>query len=345
MKTILNFILLIFVLSCTKTKEINDYTIISGIIKEPIEGRELRLYPIAREDTIVHIKVNEDGSFRDTLRFEKPKYFEVRYFKNFMVYLKNGMDLKLTIRDSLVPGYKFSGEGYITSEFLNDRIRMRNELLGPFPYTEFLSLNKDAYEDKIASYINTSTNMIEEVEKELDTAFVNDQKKDLSDFRSKIQPLYDKQQRIMRELAPGMPSPEFTDFINYQGGNTSLKDFRGNYVYIDFWATWCKPCIAEIPYLKKIQEDYKDKNIVFVGISLDEKSEEQKWKDMIKDKEMGGIQLWAATKNDIEFANSYNVQTIPRFVLLDPKGKIVDREAPSPSDAELRKKLNQIFDN
>ena len=73
------------------------------------------------------------------------------------------------------------------------------------------------------------------------------------------------QQNIAEEkLKRGNLAPEFLNYENDAGGTSSLKDFKGNYVYIDVWATWCRPCIAQIPYLKKLEEEYKNKNITFV---------------------------------------------------------------------------------
>src|SRR5690625_7878965 len=74
---------------------------------------------------------------------------------------------------------------------------------------------------------------------------------------------------ILKNLTPGKKSPEF-DYENYNGGKTSLESLRGKYVYIDVWATWCGPCLREIPYLKEVEKDYRNKNIEFVAISIDE---------------------------------------------------------------------------
>ena len=71
---------------------------------------------------------------------------------------------------------------------------------------------------------------------------------------------------MKRDLPKGAPSPSFVDYENYNGGKTSLADLKGKYVYIDVWATWCGPCKAEIPSLKKIEKEYHGKNIAFVSV-------------------------------------------------------------------------------
>jgi predicted DNA-binding protein YlxM (UPF0122 family) len=84
----------------------------------------------------------------------------------------------------------------------------------------------------------------------------------------------------------GSVSPTF-EYDNYKGGKTKLEDFRGKYVYIDVWATWCGPCRQEIPFLKKTEEKYHGKNIVFLSMSIDKVKDVEKWRTMAKDLEMG----------------------------------------------------------
>jgi thiol-disulfide isomerase/thioredoxin len=146
--------------------------------------------------------------------------------------------------------------------------------------------------------------------------------------KAEITEMYKK----LTRLDKGKPSPKFFDYENYAGGTTSLDDFKGKYVYIDVWATWCSPCRAEIPHLEKVEKQYHDKNIVFVSISIDKEKQKKAWRKMIADKNMGGVQLLAKDK---KFMDEYVVLGIPRFILIDPEGKIVDQEAPRPSDPKL----------
>ena len=142
--------------------------------------------------------------------------------------------------------------------------------------------------------------------------------------------------KIYEKTKPGSVSPKFHNYENYAGGTTSLDDFKGRYVYIDIWTTLCSPCIAQIPFLEKIEEKYKDKNIAFVSLSLDNPEDRDKWRNMIKTDNMGGIQLLAdAPKSD--FTEAYNIDNtgIPRFILIDPNGHIINSIAPKPSDPEL----------
>ncbi|MBD0832564.1 TlpA family protein disulfide reductase [Aestuariibaculum sediminum] len=138
-----------------------------------------------------------------------------------------------------------------------------------------------------------------------------------------------------RKVAPGKDSPEFNDYENYAGGTSSLKDFRGKYVYIDVWATWCGPCRYEIPYLKEIEKSYHDKNIAFVSISVDTQRSQKLWRSTIKKQELGGVQLLAPNDWNSTFVKDYLITGIPRFILIDPSGKIVNYNAPRPSEQSL----------
>ena len=134
----------------------------------------------------------------------------------------------------------------------------------------------------------------------------------------------------------GQASVEF-NYENFDGGMTSLTDLKGKLLYIDVWATWCGPCIKEFPYLKKLIEDYKDKDIEFVSISIDSKNQYDKWRKMVADKNIGGFQLYDAEGLSSSFMRAFSVGLIPRFMMLDAEGKIITARAPRPSSEEVRK--------
>jgi thiol-disulfide isomerase/thioredoxin len=123
----------------------------------------------------------------------------------------------------------------------------------------------------------------------------------------------------------------------------SFSDFKGKYVYIDLWATWCAPCKGEIPYLKKLEEEYHDKNIVFISLSLDESKDLQKWKDFVKKEGLKGIQMMADNAFKSDIAKNYEVTAIPRFLLFDTNGNIITTDAMRPSSPELRLQLDKLL--
>ena len=117
-------------------------------------------------------------------------------------------------------------------------------------------------------------------------------------------------------------------FEDQDGVKVSSETFRGKYIYLDIWATWCGPCCAEIPHLQKLEQKFATRNIAFVSISCDRNKEA--WKKMIGEKQLGGIQLNGGENSD--FMKAYMIRGIPRFILLDREGKILDADMSSPSD-------------
>lgn len=157
------------------------------------------------------------------------------------------------------------------------------------------------------------------------------------DFKKKISEKFE----ILKNIVTGSFSPDF-DYENVNGGTTSLESLKGKFVYIDVWATWCGPCIGEIPALKEVEKAYHGKNIEFVSISIDEKKDYEKWKKMVSDKELKGIQLFADNAWKSEFVKNYAIDGIPRFILIDNEGKIINADAPRPSDPKLKEVLTEL---
>lgn len=139
------------------------------------------------------------------------------------------------------------------------------------------------------------------------------------------------------KAAVGKPSPDFKG-VDINGKQMSLKDFRGKYVYIDMWATWCGPCQKELPFLKKLAEKYKGRNITFVGLSID--ADKAKWEARVKSGALCGTQLYIGKGS--RFQADYRISGIPRFILLDPNGRIVNPDMTRPSSDDTEKILNSM---
>jgi thiol-disulfide isomerase/thioredoxin len=166
---------------------------------------------------------------------------------------------------------------------------------------------------------------------------------------AKYNSLYER----ISSLSEGNPSPNFK-YKNMQGERVSLTSLKGKLVYIDVWATWCGPCKAQIPYLKQLEELYRNKDIEFVSISIDQPKDEEKWRKMVVEKELKGIQLIADDAWKSLFVKDYVIQGIPRFILLDKKGNIISPSAPRPGqyvengdmslNSDIKDLINQYLD-
>lgn len=140
----------------------------------------------------------------------------------------------------------------------------------------------------------------------------------------------------------GQKGFEFT-YKDINDKPVSFSDFKGKYVYIDIWATWCGPCKAEIPYLKKLEEAYRGKDIVFMSVSVDNPKDQQKWKDFVKKEQLSGIQLMADKAFESTITKNYEVKGIPRFLLFDKQGNIISADALRPSNELLKEQLNKLL--
>ena len=145
-------------------------------------------------------------------------------------------------------------------------------------------------------------------------------------------------QEIREKLSKGKIAPEFK-YADSVGKEHSLADYKGKFVYIDIWATWCKPCLHEIPFLNQLEDEYKDRNIEFISISIDENKE--KWMQFVSEKNMKGIQLHAGP--DSQIMKDYMIGGIPRFIFIGPGGEIISDDSPRPSSAEIRELFNSFL--
>lgn len=137
--------------------------------------------------------------------------------------------------------------------------------------------------------------------------------------------------------APGRISPDFKA-VDMKGNQRRLADFRGKYVYIDLWATWCLPCRRELPYLAELEKKFSNRNIFFVSLSIDKNKED--WEAFVKSNEMTGEQLYIGDQNS--FLKAYRVDGIPRFILLDKEGKIIDNNMTRPSSKDTAEMLETL---
>lgn len=122
-----------------------------------------------------------------------------------------------------------------------------------------------------------------------------------------------------KTVPSGRIPPEF--IISRDGQNLLLEDFKGKYVFVNFWNTWCPPCREEMPELNRFYLDYRDKNVefLFINITLQEKSQEQV-ETFLKDM---NLQLPVYLDRRGEVAMAYGVQGIPSTLVLNPKGEVV----------------------
>lgn len=142
--------------------------------------------------------------------------------------------------------------------------------------------------------------------------------------------------KAITDLNPGNPAPDFT-MTDIHGEQVSLSDFRGKVVYLDFWASWCGPCMREMPYFRELKERMADQDdLVYLYISID--TDQQAWRNAVERNQITGVHLNTPGR-ERGVPALYNVKWIPTFFIIDRDGNIYDNRPPKPSDPEIDQAL------
>jgi thiol-disulfide isomerase/thioredoxin len=251
-------------------------------------------------------------AFQDSINFYDSSNLEYKYF---VPYLQSEITKKV--------GEKFKGKGpQDASEYISASLE------------EVYVIPNDLIKERI---LFETINDFLEIMSEEERLSVVGKWKSLDPSERKLAVVEDKL-KVLASLAEGNPAPGFK-YVNIEGDSMTMEDFKGKVVYIDVWATWCGPCIAEHPYMEELQQQFEDDSVAFLAISID--SSPEPWKKMVNKKELGGIHLYAEGAWEASIIQNYAINGIPRFILIDQEGKIVNANAarPSGSIAEDIKKL------
>lgn len=150
---------------------------------------------------------------------------------------------------------------------------------------------------------------------------------------------YKRQLDRARPTAIGAIAPEFAQ-TDINGKSIGLSDFRGQYVLIDFWASWCKPCRAENPFLVSVYQQFKDKNFTILGVSLDDERSKNAWIKAVEQDKLTWPQISDLKGWKNEAAQLYNISSVPQNFLIAPDGKIVAKNLKGEA---LIKKLTELL--
>lgn len=165
--------------------------------------------------------------------------------------------------------------------------------------------------------------------------------KDFAGSNSELVARYQNKVDATKNTASGKKSPD-TTFSDVNGKQHKLSDYFGKLIYIDIWATWCGPCCKEIPHLEKLVEHYKGNDkIQFISISVD--SNREAWLNKLKKDKPSWLQFNLNREEDRAFAKAWNINGIPRFIIIDKNGNICDADAIRPSDKEIVSTLDKLI--
>ncbi len=158
-----------------------------------------------------------------------------------------------------------------------------------------------------------------------------------------------------KSLKPGSPAPDIA-LPDINGDTVRFSDLKGKVVYVDFWGTWCYPCLQELPHSLTLQEKLKNENVEFVYIAL-EGGEEQvtEWKEFVTGKRSfsyapfleqriyPGVQLLSIGQFNNPELKPYKINSAPTYMLIDAAGNIAQARAPRPSDPDIETTIREVI--
>ena len=135
----------------------------------------------------------------------------------------------------------------------------------------------------------------------------------------------------------GTAFPDGVTLYDLNGRKVDISQFQGKYLYIDLWASWCVPCIKEIPYLQKLEKELQNKDVVFLSVSIDK--DENAWKQKVNQLKLEGNQF---VDRGNKLCEALNVRGIPFFLIYDRQGKLYKYGAYRPSDTRIKDVLEAL---
>ncbi len=312
----------------TEVDRLNSKAVkISGVVTNPV-GDTVSF--LSRDTSFITILDTVTGMFEIEFEIDSTMYLSLKQgSETTRMFVSQGNKIQLTLNTTeFDESIKYTGSeacSYLAWSYLFGE---ENE------WPKFFDLSDEEIDSVITKYFNPYKEKLATFE-ESNPKFFQSQNEEID---RTIDYIVSTREALAKLPKQGEDSIDFT-FQDREGNDVSLSDFVGSVVLVDVWATWCGPCVAEIPFLKQVEEDYRDENITFLGVSVD--NDTLAWKTMMDEKEMHGVQIISGGWST-QFMDDYAINSIPRFMLFDASGKVFDLTAPRPSSDEIRPMLDHL---
>ncbi|WNB18295.1 peroxiredoxin family protein [Marivirga arenosa] len=353
--------------SCGSSNEDKAGTTISGTVENPQDQGVITLAKISagKREVLDTLYLDANNTFETTVETQGPEFYQLNFFNaQVATLIVDNEDLEV-IADGSSRNGKLEISGSKDMEYmeqLQDIMKKQNEEVQKINQ-EFMAA-RNAKDDEKMKNIQDDFLLMQEKKKEdikkkveemlpslaaiqaMNFFNPNDDfqfMKDVADRIAEAHPnsemasFYKKQMDEMAKISVGAQAPNFT-MPNPEGEEVSLSDFKGDYVLVDFWAAWCKPCRAENPNIVEAYNKYKDQGFQILGVSLDKKRED--WLKAIEQDNLDWTQVSELKYWQTPIVQEYKINGIPFSLLLDPEGKIVAKNL---RGERLHEKLAEIY--
>ncbi len=348
-------------------KEEKEGTTISGTVENPQDKGVITLAKISagKREVVDTLYLDANNTFETTVQTSGPEFFQVNFYNSQVATLIVNEDDLQIVADGGDRNGKLEITGSQDMEFmaeLQDIMKKQTEEVQEIN-KEFMAARKAEDEEKMKNIQDDfllmqekkKENIKKKVEEMLPSLaaiqamnFFNPNEdfefmKSVADRIAEAHPnsdmasFYKKQMDDMAKISVGAQAPDFS-MPTPEGDTVSLKDFRGDYLLVDFWAAWCKPCRQENPNIVEAYNKYKDEGFQILGVSLDKKRED--WLRAIEADNLEWTQVSELKYWQTPIVQEYKINGIPFSLLLDPEGKIVAKNL---RGERLHEKLAEIY--
>jgi peroxiredoxin len=360
-KLLLAVLSILFIISCTSNeKNRQGGTInISGKVEFPADNMQVKLIKTEgfNKNIVDSAIVQADSTFDMKLHVSAPGSYFMQYGRDFVQVWIENEDLVLNFRGKVKAKNRTNANSFVkieggpNNDLLNDLNAFNlviRTLEDKWKRNTLMLLDND----KAEYFKNQQSNILDEIQeqKTFMANYIIDKysdcnsavlllpylqgpeleavitKLEISNPGNPYLPEYKKnalEKEAARKTAEiGHLAPEFS-YPDLEGKQVSIRDFKGKLLIVDFWASWCAPCLAEIPNLKVVYDKYHDKGVEILSVSLDKDIE--KWKKAIADEQMPWPQI-CSDDTGIKLMKDYQFNGIPFVILLDSEGKIAAKQ-------------------